>query len=130
VSRNDVLDLLDQSSADEPQVQRWAEVSRRKLANSILTALRDFGLLNGTRDKALVRPPLPLSTARHLLRILTVEGRRGRQVIEDRTWRLFMCGEQDVADSLARLSRDGDIHFEKVGMTVVLQTPPEWKEKP
>ncbi len=130
VSRNDVLDLLDRAAPDQPQVLRWTEVSRRKLANSIVTALRDFHVLEGTRDKTLVRPPLPLSTAEHLLRILTVEDCRGREVIEDPTWRLFMLTEQDVAATLAKLSREGNIHFEKVGMTVVLQTPPQWEGKP
>ncbi len=41
----------------------------------------------------------------------------------------FMLTEQDVAATLAKLSREGHIRFEKVGMTVVLQTPPDWEEK-
>ena len=129
VLRNDVLDLLDQKGTDHPEIQRWTETSRVKLAGSILTALRDFGLLEGIQKKFLVRPSIPLSTAEHLLRILTTEGHCGRDIVEDPTWRLFMLTEQDVAATLAKLSRESNIHFEKVGMTVVLQTPPEWKEK-
>ena len=75
--RNDVLDLLDQKAEEHPAIQRWAETSRVKLAGNILTALRDFGALEGTQKIYLVRPSLPLSTAEHLLRILTVEGCRG-----------------------------------------------------
>ena len=129
VPRNDVLDLLDQKASQHPEIQRWTETSRVKLAGNILTALRDFGVLEGKQKKFLVRPSLPLTTAEHVLRILTVEGRCGREVVEDSTWRLFMLTEQDVAATLAKLSREGHIHFEKVGMTVVLQTPPEWGEK-
>ena len=129
VPRNDVLDLLDQKASEHPEIQRWTETSRVKLAGNILTALRDFGVLEGKQKKFLVRPSLPLTTAKHVLRILTVEGRCGREVLEDSTWRLFMLTEQDVAATLAKLSREGNIHFEKVGMTVVLQTPPEWEEK-
>jgi len=40
-----------------------------------------------------------------------------------------MLTEQDVAATLAKLSREGNIQFEKVGMTVVLQTPPQWEEQ-
>ena len=129
VSRNDVLDLLDQKAPEHPEIQKWAETTRVKLAGNILTALRDFGVLEGTQKKYLVRPALPSSIAEHVLRILTVEGCRGREVIESPTWRLFMLTEQDVAATLAKLSRDGKIHFEKVGMTVVLQTPPQWEEE-
>ena len=130
VPRNDVLDLLDQKAPEHPKTRQWTENTRVKLAGSILTALRDFGILEGTQKKYLVRPAIPLSIAEHLLRILTAEGCRGREVIENHTWRLFMLTEQDVAATLAKLSREGNIHFEKVGMTVVLQTPPEWEEKP
>lgn len=118
VQRTDLVDLLDEAAAEQPQIARWTEKSRLKVANSILTALRDFGVLEGTRNKVLVRPALPLDTAEHLLRVLIAEGLRGRQVLEDPTWRLFMLGPQDVAATLAKLAQEGRIRFEKVGRTV------------
>jgi hypothetical protein len=54
VSRNDVLDLLKQAASRQPQIERWAESTRIKLAGSILTALRDFGVLEGQQKKVLV----------------------------------------------------------------------------
>lgn len=130
ISRNDVLDLLKQAADSEPQIERWSESTRIKLAGSVLTALRDFGLLEGQQKKVLVQPSLPLSTAEALLRVLTVEGRRGRQVVQDVAWRLFLLSETDVAATLAKLAQQGTIRFEKVGTTVVLETPPEWERQP
>jgi hypothetical protein len=127
ISRNDVLDLLRTASLSQPQIDRWSESTRTKLAGSILTALRDFGLLEGKQKKTLVRPPLPLSTAAVILRILIAEGCRGRQVLEDHIWRLFLLSEADVAQVLARLAQGGTIRFEKAGSTVVLETPAEWE---
>ena len=130
VQRADLVDLLDRAAAEQPQIARWTEKSRLKVANSILTALRDFGVLEGTRNKTLVRPVLPLDTVEHLLRVLITEGCRGRQVLEDPSWRLFMLGPQDVAATLAKLAQAGRIRFEKVGRTVVLETPQAWEESP
>ena len=127
--REDILSLLDEASTAQPQVRRWSESSRVKLASSILAALRDFGILEGVRKKRIVRPILPLFTAEQLLHVLTSEGVYGREVIEDSAWRLFLCSEQDVADILARLSQLGKIHFERVGNTVILETPESWKEE-
>jgi len=127
VSRNDVLDLLDRKAENHPEIRRWSETSRVKLAGSVLTALRDFGVLEGIQKKFLVRPTLPILTAKHLLRILIAEGNRGREVLENPTWRLFMLTEQEVAKTLAELAQESDVHFEKVGTTVVLQTPIEWE---
>lgn len=129
ISRNHVLDLLKQASERQPQIDRWAESTRVKLAGSILTALRDFGLLEGQQKKFLVRPPLPLMTAEALVRILTSEGCRGRQVIQDPAWHLFMLTEQEVSSTLGKLAQAGKLRFEKVGSTVVLETPSSWEDR-
>ena len=127
VARNDVLDLLTSAAHEQPQIDRWSESTRVKLAGSVLTALRDFGVLEGKQKKFLVQPQLPLSTAAALLRILVAEGCRGRRVLEDHTWRLFLITEAEVAQLLARLAREGTIRFEKTGTTVVLETPAAWE---
>lgn len=130
VSRNDVLDLLHAAEASQPQISAWTESTRIKLAGSVLTALRDFGVLEGKIKKFLVRPVLPLSTAAAILRIVIEEGGRGRDVLRDRAWRLFMLSEQDVAETLFRLDQQRIIRFEKVGTTVVLETPSAWEARP
>ena len=114
----------------QPQIERWTESTRIKLAGSILTALRDFGVLEGQQKKFLVRPSLPLSTAEALLRMLVAEGCRGRQVLQDPAWRLFLLTEPEVAQSLAKFAQQGTIRFEKAGATVVLETPKEWENQP
>jgi hypothetical protein len=127
ISRNDVLDLLNQAAGRQPQIERWTESTRIKLAGSILTALRDFGVLEGQQKKVLVRPMLPLSTAEALLRVLITEGCRGSLVLQDDAWRLFLLTEADVASTLGKLAQHGTIRFEKAGGTVVLETPDEWE---
>lgn len=127
VSPSDVLFTLDQASKTQFRIREWAEATRKKLASSILAALRDFGILEGKLKKALIRPVLPLFTAEHILRILTMEGVRGSDVLRDTTWRLFLYREEDVADILSRLAQNHHIQFERVGDTVVLGTPDEWR---
>ncbi len=48
---------------------------------------------------------LPISTAEHVLRVLIGEGKRGAEILEDPTWRIFLCTPNDVADVLTRLSQ-------------------------
>lgn len=129
IARNDVLDFLRSASSSEPQIDRWSESTRNKLAGSMLTALRDFGVLEGKQKKRLRQPPLPRSSALSLLRILVAEGNRGREIIQNPTWRLFLLTEPEVVRVLAKLAQDGDIRFERAGSTVVLETPVEWERE-
>ena len=126
VGPEDVHALLDQASEAQPQIRQWAETTRLRLARHILAALRDFGVLEGIYRKTLVQPILPLPTAEHLLRILIKEGLRGAEVLRDPAWRLFFLTEDDVAHVLALLAQERRIRFERVGGTVVLDTPEEW----
>lgn len=128
IPRNDVLNLLDAKALEHPEIERWTESSRVKLAGNMLSALRDFGVLEGKQKKLLVRPLLPLSTAKHLLRILIAEGKRGREVMENLSWRLFLLTEQEVVGTLGNLAQAGEIRFEKAGSTVVLQVPEDWED--
>jgi len=126
VSREDVLYRMDKTPESQPNVRRWKEGTRVKLATSTLTALRDFGVLKGKKKKVLLRPVLPLFTAEHLLRLLTAEGIGGLDILLDVSWRLFFYTEEDVADTLHKLAQERRIQFERAGSTVVLNTPIEW----
>lgn len=126
ISRHDILSFLDEASYEQPAIMDWSDTTRRKVATSTLTAFRDFGLLRGTQKKYITQPPLPLFTAQHLLRILVSEGVKGVDVINNKTWRLFLRSPGEVSNSLVELGRENRIHYERTGSTVVLETPVEW----
>lgn len=130
VTRESLLGYLESASSSQPQISRWSESSRTKLAGSILTALRDFGVLEGSQRKRLASPSLPIVTAEHLLRILYLEGKRGREVLQDAAWRLFLLTEADVAHVLSLLAQQRRIGFERSGSTVVFVFPESWSQSP
>ncbi len=127
VTPEDLRAFLDQTKDDQPHIAEWAESTQIGLARHILAALRDFGVLVGQQKKTLTQPLLPLFTARHLLRILSEEGAQGADVLRAPTWQLFFLTEHEVAHTLSRLAQERVIHFERVGDTVVLQTPADWR---
>ncbi|MDY0059355.1 MAG: DUF1819 family protein [Myxococcota bacterium] len=122
-----VLEFLDEIGEQGQSSHPWTEATRAKIASALLTSLRDFGLLRGARKKILCRPPLPLPTVEHLLRLMTAAGAKGRQVLEDPAWRLFLRTPAEVAHLLSQLAVEQRIRFEKVGRTVVLETPATWE---
>jgi hypothetical protein len=121
VSVADVLEFIANEAANHPTVKLWRPSTRTKLAQSILAALRDFGLLRGVQAKEIQRPPVSAEAVFHLLCILVAEGRHGRAVIEAPDWRLFLWSEDDAAKALAELEQRRWIRFERGGRTVILE---------
>lgn len=124
---HDVRHLLDDATTDQPLISRWSESTRAKLANSVLTALRDFGLLEGKIRKQVAGRTISIDAAEHLVRLLVSEGQRGRNIITDPTWHLFLMSDRDVSAKLSILASQNRLRFEKTGSTVVLETPSEWE---
>lgn len=120
--RDATLFIRDMASEDQG-VNDWSEATKKKLASSLLSSLRDFGLLKGTATKTIQRPPVALETAYHLLCILWAEGKSGREIINAPDWQLFLWTETDVVQALAQLDQQGRVQFEKSGQTVMLQLP-------
>jgi hypothetical protein len=123
VRREDVLDFLADCGNREVHVKGWRETTRKKLAGNVLTALRDFGLLEGVQRKKIRRPVVPPEVVLHLCRLLYGEGLRGRAAVEAPDWRLFLWEPQDVNLALGGLAQRGHLRFEKSGRTVVLEVP-------
>lgn len=121
VDTNDFLLFHENEAVRYPQIKKWRESTRRKLATNVLSALRDFGLLKGAQRKHIQRPPVAPETIYHLLAILVAEGKQGRAIIEAPDWRLFLWDEADVSRAMGDLAQKRWIRYEKAGKVVILQ---------
>jgi hypothetical protein len=123
----DAARRIDLAALDSDEVSNWSLETKKKLANNMLAALRDYGVLEGGKHKRLKRPELPASAAEHVLRLLYEAGARGHQLLSDSAWRLFLVTEHEVADVVSRLAQQGRVSFERSGDVVVFHAPDEWE---
>lgn len=123
LTHRDTMCFIRDLADEDPAVKAWSEATKKKLASTLLSAPRDFGLLKGTAKKTIQRPPVALETAYHLLCILWAEGKSGREIVNAPDWRLFLWSETDIVQELTQLDQQGRVQFEKSGQTVILQLP-------
>jgi len=123
----DAARRIDLAALDSQEVASWSVETKKKLANNMLSALRDYGVLEGGKHKRLKRPELPMSVVGHILRLLYESGARGNQLLRDSVWRLFFVSEHDVAGLISRLAQQKHFSFERSGDVVVFQAPAEWE---
>lgn len=121
LTHRDTMRFIYELAEKEPQVRAWHEATKKKMASTLSSSLRDFGVLKGGQTRFIQRPSIALTTAYHLLCILHAEGKSGLEIINDPAWHLFLWREADVSQALAQLDQRGAVRFEKSGQIVILQ---------
>jgi len=116
-----VEDYIVSRENEIPAIKQWSETTVRKCAQSILSSLRDFGILKGKVNKSIQHPSVSLESAYHLLCILMAEGYEGKALITAKDWRLFLWNEIDVIDALNKMSMQQWIRFERSGPTTIME---------
>ena len=121
IDAGDFLSLLVDRSDDSPNIKKWREATRRKLASNFLSSLRDLGLFKGKSNKHIQLPSISDETVYHLLCVLIAEGKEGLGVLEAPDWRIFLWDEKDVSNAMNNLSQKQWVRFERGGRTVILE---------
>jgi hypothetical protein len=106
--------------AAHPEVESWSGRTLKKLASSVLSALRDFGRLAGGSKKRIVQPPLADELLVYVCKFLSAEGKSAKGILEAPDFRLWGLTRQEVGARLAKLSQSGVLRFEWSGDIAVL----------
>jgi len=110
-----------QLSQENDSLPKITAESKGKLIRNTVSTLKDFGLVTGMKHRTISRPPVVPRTAFHLVRLLTLEGFSGKEIVEARDWRIFLWDQQDISRMLGQLSQEKWIRYEKSGSIVILE---------
>jgi len=83
-----VQHFLDSQQETHPEAAGWSNSTRERLSQHLLSALRDFGLLEGKVTKHIVEPVVPPEVIKHLIKLLKEEG--VEDIINHPDWRLWL----------------------------------------
>jgi hypothetical protein len=104
VVRADVQRLFDEALPAHPEIDQWTYQTRAKLAGTMLSILRDYGLLQGTARKRIIEPIVPLPVAQHVLHLLRAEGIQESAIPTHPDWRLWLWDNGQVQSVLHTLA--------------------------
>lgn len=116
VRKPDLQRFFDESAESHPELTTWTPQTRDKVVSNILTILRDFGLLTGTRSKQFARLYVPLPAFVYVLYRLAQDGLcTAQELLGHEDWRLFLLESSDVMAMLAEASAAGHCTFKHQG---------------
>lgn len=113
-------DVLEWFAVDN-RVPRWNEETRARVARGLLSALRDFGILEGSsrgRRKSLVPPHLTLRGFAYVA--LRERGHQpsDRALLEAPVWRRYLLQPEVVRRSFHEADRSGILRFAEAGSII------------
>ncbi len=101
----------------------WSPPVQRRVVQGLLSALRDFGILEGSVKKRLAYPYLPLDAFAFVAFRLHGEGRSGKALLHDPEWRLFLLPEGTVERFFLEAHQEGLLQYYAAGPIVRIDFP-------
>jgi hypothetical protein len=101
----------------------WSPAVQRRVVQGLLSALRDFGMLEGSVKKRLAYVYLPLDAFAFIAFQLHGEGRSGKALLHDPEWRLFLLPEGTVERFFLEAHQEGLLQYSAAGPVVRIDCP-------
>lgn len=102
----------------EPSVAEWGEQTRVRVVHGVLSALRDFGVLEGKANKRIAPASLSVPGFVYILARLREQGLSTAETIDSSVWRRWLLEQRDVRALLLEADREGVIRFSDAGSVV------------
>ncbi|MEJ7816367.1 MAG: BrxA family protein [Rubrobacter sp.] len=101
----------------------WSPAVQRRVVQGLLSALRDFGILEGNVKKRVAYPSLPPDAFAFVAFQLHREGRSGKALLHDPEWRLFLLPEGTVERFFLEAHQEGLLQYYAAGPVVRIDFP-------
>jgi hypothetical protein len=102
---------------------RWSASAQRTASHHLLSALKDFGLIRGSRTRRTVRPRPGAEVTRFATWLGRLERLTDRQILDSQWFRLLGLDRDQAADLLYAASRAGILSFRMQADVVELRLP-------
>ena len=93
----------------------YSDAVVEKLAQTALTTLRDFGILEGKARKRIAPVRMPHTVVGYLVYALREEGDTARRIIDHPDWRLFLLTPREVEEAILEGARYGHYTYSAAG---------------
>ena len=108
--------LLDDPPA--PIVADWSQSTRTRVVHGLLSALRDFGVLEGKAVKHIATPHISFGGFVYVVGRLRHEVLSAPEIVAHPAWRWWLLDDRQVRAHFLEADREGILRFSEAGSTV------------
>jgi hypothetical protein len=96
ISVNETSEWIKKKISAGKTVRLWSDNTIQRSSRGLMSALRDFGVLKGLRDKQIAAIYVPVEAFCYIAFYLHLLGLSGKSLLESPEWRLFLLEAHDV----------------------------------
>lgn len=115
VTKNDVEEFLQSKEEKHSEISDWSITTRNKTIRHYLAAVKDFGLLEGSKKKEFADYHLPTDAFFYIFYHLYHSEDGTKNAVESKDWKLYLLKEQDIESALSEGTRRGHIRYDSAG---------------
>ncbi|MHB1561576.1 MAG: BrxA family protein [Isosphaeraceae bacterium] len=115
--------VLGEWVAQGKTTSRWSDETTGRVAQGLLSTLRDFGVLQGSVHKRIAPPHLPLAAFCYVMFYLKQQQPSGLKLVDHRDWRLFLLDRGAVERLLLEAHQHGLLEYHAAGSVIRLTFP-------
>lgn len=109
--------------------KRWSHATTIRVSRSVLTALRDFGVLQGAVNKRIVHAYMPVTAFAYIAFYLKQHQPSGSKLLEQPDWKLFYLSKEGVERFLFEAHQHDLLEYHVAGSVTRLTFPAETLEE-
>lgn len=125
----DVQQLLLQWCQEGRASRSWSESTARRIAQGLLSTLRDFGILKGAVKKTIAPSYLPTEAFAYIVFYLKQHQPSGAKLVELSDWKLFFLDPEGVERFLIEAHQQNLLEYHAAGTVTRLTFPVETLEE-
>lgn len=115
--------LLSRFVAEGKTTAEWSEDTTRRVAQGLLSTLRDFGVLQGAIHKRIAPAYLPVTAFAYVMFSLKRFQPSGERLLDHPAWRLFFMPREGVERFLFEAHQRGFLEYHAAGSVTRLSFP-------
>ena len=119
----DLQSALSQWVAEGKTAGKWSTYTVERVAQGLLSTLRDFGLLSGAAKKHLAPAFLPLEAFAYIAFYLRERQPSGDKLLKDEEWKLFLLSVQQVERLFLEAHQAGLLEYHAAGSVIRIDFP-------
>ncbi|MBC8458569.1 MAG: DUF1819 family protein [Deltaproteobacteria bacterium] len=121
IDKPDVISFLEERKKEHPEIEKFSQLTKDKIARNYLTLLRDFGLLEGKVIKYFKTVFVPIEFFVYVVYFLIEQGMATKAILSSDDFNLFFLSEEDVLRLMNEASRTPYLDFTSAGDIYNLQ---------